>query len=272
MRFLQTPLLQSLHVRAQSTQIAIVAMLALAMLATPLTVEASGGSKRKQRRSSHSEIVKQIRDVEGFNRVKVRGIADVEIVFGSEFKVEVEAEEDYIDDFLTERSGKTLTVGLDTDDWNFSGFNWDSDDDSPLKVRITMPKLVRLDIKGIGDVSIDSYKGEALEVNVSGVGSVDLRDFEAKTLELSLSGVSEIEVNGKVDELDVSLSGVGEADLRDLIAREVHASASGMGDITVHATERLVASASGFGDVVYYGRPDKVSKSESGFGDIIAKR
>lgn len=229
---------------------------------------------RDRRRASHGDIVTEIRDVADFSRIKVQGIADVEIIFGPEFKVEVEAGEDVIEYFETTVSGKTLKVGFDADDfdWGFGDLDWDFDDDDPLLVRITMPELQQLRVKGIGTVLIEGFDGESLEVSVSGIGDVTIRDFKGTSLELDLSGVSDVEVDGVVDELDVTLSGVGEADLRDLKAKVVYATASGLGDLRVYASESIDASASGFGDVIYYGNPEKVRRDERGFGEVVAKR
>jgi Putative auto-transporter adhesin, head GIN domain len=252
----------------------LVALLAIVWLLAPVTADANrkDRARNKSRRSQQVEVVTQVRDVANFSRVKIKGIADVEISFGPEFKVEVEADEEVIDYLETNVSGRTLIVGLEDYDWDFRNLNWDSDDDYPLLVRITMPTLNRLDVKGIGSVLVHGFDGDELEVTVKGIGDVEVREFKGTLLELDLKGVADVEVSGEVDELDVRLSGVGEADLRKLIAKVVYATASGMGDVIVHATERLDATASGFGDVIYYGNPEKVKRDERGFGDVIAKR
>ncbi len=251
----------------------LVGFLAFVWLLAPVSADANRKDRdRSKRRRSHStEIVTQVREAENFSRVKIKGIADVEISFGSEFKVEVEADEELIEYLETYVSGRTLIVGIEDYNWDLSDLNWDSDKDYPLLVRITMPKLTRLDVKGIGSVLVDGFEGTELEVTVKGIGDVEIREFKGDLLELDLKGVADVNVSGEVDELDVRLSGVGEADLRDLIAKVVFATASGMGDVIVHATEKIDATATGFGDVIYYGKPKKVDRTKRGFGDVIAK-
>lgn len=260
----------------RQTWLALAAILTFALTIGVAIAEAGKKDRNRDRdrrdRSNHGEVITETRDVADFTRVKIHGIADVEITFGSEYSVEVEAGEDVIEYLETEVSGKTLRVGLEDYDWEFHDLDWDFDGDDPLLVRITMPTLEELRVKGIGTVFVDGFTGEALEVSVSGVGEVRLEDFNGKLLELDLSGVSDVTVDGTTDELDVTLSGVGEADLRDLKARDVYAKASGMGDLRVYASERLDARASGFGDIIYYGNPKDVSRDERGFGDIVAKR
>ncbi|MFQ5608057.1 MAG: head GIN domain-containing protein [Candidatus Zixiibacteriota bacterium] len=226
----------------------------LAMAVAVITLLALGASVaqadwwkfgRKSLRES-GNIVTQTFELSDFNAVTLKSIADVEIRFGSDFTVEVEADEVYVDLMDLKVKRRNLTIDMDDDDL----FNFDLR--SGIVVSITMPQLEDVSLKGIGDLLVRGFEGQSLEVELSGIGN--------------------IEIEGKVDELDATVSGIGDADLRDLEATRVWATVSGMGDLKVRATASVDARVSGFGDIVYYGRPKDIHRSISGFGDITARR
>ncbi len=185
-------------------------------------------------------------DLSGFKAVTLRSVADVEIKFGSTFSVEVEADEVYLEFMDLDVRRKTLLIDMNDDD----DFNMNLRTD--IIVRITMPELEEVRLKGVGDMLIEDFKGQTLEVTLSGVG--------------------DIEIDGEVEELDISVSGIGDADLRHLQATDAWATVSGMGDLRVSVSGTLDARVSGFGDIIYYGRPKDVNRSVSGFGDIVSRR
>ena len=227
---------------------------------------------RKTGRNRHrsGDVITEEREVRDFDEVTVKGLADVDISFGPEFKVIVTAHEDLIEDVRTDVRGDRLYVGLDTEENFFDWFDWGDDSDNELRISITMPELTYLNIKGIGEVDIDRFEGERLEVTLAGVGDLTIADFTGKRLYVDLTGVGSLDIRGEVDDLEVELSGVGDANLRNLEAKHVIAEVSGMGDLKVYASESIEAFSSGFGDIVYYGNPVKVRRRAKGFGDIYA--
>lgn len=250
----------------QSGKFGLLAILVLA-LSLGMTVESSAGWWKKHSRRFHGsgDIVTQTREVKDFDAIIIRGVADVEVVFADEFGAEIRADEELIDFITLEVSHHTLYLDLDEEIDNY-----DFDVYKDILIRITMPKLSEINVEGVGDILVERYSGDNLIVELSGVGDIVFKDFTGETLEVDLSGVGDIKMAGKVRDLSVTVSGVGDADLRKLESVDAVATVSGMGDLLVRATRSLKARVSGFGDIRYYGDPEKVRRSISGFGDIHA--
>lgn len=231
----------------QHTRILTISIVALMLLAFT-TDEAQADwwkfSRRKLRESGNIET--KTYDLSGFRAVTLKSVANVEITFGSTYAVEVEADEVYLEYMDLDVRRKTLVIDMD----NNNIFNMSLRTD--IIVRITMPELEEVRLKGVGDMFVEGFKGQTLEVILSGVG--------------------DIEIDGTVEELDVSVRGVGDADLRNLKATDAWATVSGMGDLRISVSGTLDAKVSGFGDIIYYGRPKDVNRSVSGFGDIVSRR
>ncbi|MCH7878088.1 MAG: DUF2807 domain-containing protein [candidate division Zixibacteria bacterium] len=200
--------------------------------------------QRKLRETGHIEIKSY--DLSGFESVTLKSVADVEITFGPEYRVEVETDEVYLELMDIDVRRKTLVIDMDDDDYCNLFLR------SEIIVRITMPALEEIRLKGVGDMIIENFEGQTLEVTLSGIG--------------------DIEIDGTVGELDISVSGIGDANLRQLQATDAWATVSGMGDLRLSVSGTLDARVSGFGDIIYYGHPKDVNRSVSGFGDILSRR
>lgn len=228
---------------AQIMTVAVALVMLLAFTASEAQADWWKFGGRKLRESGVIET--KTYDLSGFKAVTLKSVANVKITFGSTYRVEVEADEVYLEFMELDVRRKTLVIDMDDDGYSM---NLRTD----IIVRITMPELAEVRLKGVGDMLIEDFNGEALEV--------------------SLSGVGDIEIDGTVEELDVSVSGVGDADLRHLQATDAWATVSGMGDLKLSVSGTLDARVSGFGDIIYYGRPKDVNRSVSGFGDIVSRR
>ena len=124
--------------------------------------------------------------------------------------------------------------------------SWHSRND-PL-VRVEVPELEAVNLKGSGDVTITDMSGSALALDGFGSG-----DFTA---------------SGSVDKLTVSGFGSGHFKLSELEARDVSVRLHGSGDANVYASETLDAHTFGSGDVSYKGDPSQVNRSSHGSGDV----
>ena len=79
-------------------------------------------------------------------------------------------------------------------------------------------------------------------------------------------------MNGSVGHLRLNAQGVGEVVARDLVAQDADVSFMGIGDVSVHAKKRLNASVQGLGNLTYYGKPQSVSRSVTGIGNVTAAK
>ncbi len=183
----------------------------------------------------------QTRSVRAFDRVEVRGSADVVVHRGVSRTLTVAGGEHRVDDVVTRVQSGTLIVEDrgSSDTLDLSG--------DQLTVTVSTPRLTEARITGSGDVSLPELDGGPLGLRVVGSGDVD--------------------GHGRLDGLDAAINGSGDIDLGDVVTRAAKVNISGSGDADVHAVRTLDAVVSGSGDVQYTGDP-RLSQDVTGSGDV----
>ena len=180
------------------------------------------------------------RSASDFNAISLEGSADVNVTFGPNEGLTVEADDNllpYIETVVRNnqlvirtRPGTSITTT------------------NPVRVNVTMKALEDLSLRGSGSITAPGYSGTALTV--------------------SLPGSGDITVNGTADQVKISLSGSGNVNLNDLKAKAATVSLNGSGNVSVNASESLDASITGSGNIRYSGNPAKVTKVVRGSGTI----
>lgn len=184
----------------------------------------------------------QQRQVGDFNAIDVEGATRLEITVGSPAAVEVEGRERFVDRLQTEVRDRTLHVTATRKDWLTIGT-------SPrVTVRIRLPSLASLDVRGGNDVQLTGLTGGDTRIH--------------------LEGASNLNGSGHLEGLDVFMAGAGHADLAGLIARSAKVTVAGVGNVTVHAEEALDATMNGVGAIFYLGNPHQVNTHMNGLGTI----
>lgn len=182
--------------------------------------------------------ISQVRDVTGFDEIRVECAFDLEITVGPAFSVELTYDDNLIDLIQTDVRGGTLILDCDED----------LDADRSCRVRIAMPALVGITVNGAADIDVRGLAGEAFEYE--------------------LRGAADLQIQGAVGRLNIHLLGAGNIDARDLIAQDVDVQLSGTGSVRVHATERFDGRVSGCGSIQYSGDPPHARENVSGIGSI----
>lgn len=204
-------------------------------------------------------VVSQDLDLDVFEGFTLAFSGDVILSQGPEQAVRVEAQQNIIDNIVTEVNGRHWKIKFDRPVRSTKG----------VTVYITLPRLEEVYVSGSGDIeSRNSFTNVGdLAVGVSGSGSIDL-DLEAKgRIQSRISGSGAIRLAGGADALDVTISGSGDVEAYDLEAAQGQVQISGSGDAEVHVTGELEVRISGSGDVTYKGTPRMRSKV-SGSGDV----
>ncbi|WDI31806.1 DUF2807 domain-containing protein [Hyphococcus flavus] len=189
------------------------------------------------------ERVSRTLDLEGFERIKISGVYEIDVRVGSDFSIELSGPADELD--RVEASVRNGELGLGQKNRRWRGGR---DNDHGVEAVITMPSLSGLKVSGVVD-------GE--------ISGVDIDRFD-----VSLSGVGDIRIAGECGMIDAKVSGVGDLDARELECREADINVSGVGSASVFASEAVDANISGMGDIDVYGSPSRVNKSDSMFSDI----
>jgi hypothetical protein len=228
--------------------------LALILLTVAFTAVQAGNSKKTE-----------IRKVKNFNVVDVSSGIDLYLKMGETEQVRVEADDDIIDDVVTEVKNSTLHIYMKKSNF-FNLFNFGKS--TSRVVYVTVTDLESIDASSGSDVrSEDTLKGEVLKVS-SGSGSDAVLDVVYKDVSLDASSGADIRISGKAKTVKAGASSGSDINARELEAVICHAHASSGADIVVHATGEIYANASSGGDVRYYGNPSVKNINESSGGDV----
>jgi Putative auto-transporter adhesin, head GIN domain len=173
--------------------------------------------------------VTQTRTVGAFDRIEVNGSSDVYVRTGPRGPLQVTAGRKVIDHVDTNVQDGTLKV---TTGWH--GFHLGSDFGG-TRVRVTVPSLRGVTIRGAGDV--------------------DLRRVTGPSLTLRIAGSGDVEGTGRVDSLDAEVAGSGDIRLADLAARNARVRVRGSGDSDLNVSDSLDVGVAGSGEVTYRGHP-----------------
>jgi hypothetical protein len=214
--------------------------------------------------SNGLSIVKETRDVSGFTKVSFGVAGDLYINFGSEFKVVLEGEKNFLEDIETEVTGGRLVIKKD---------NWRFNMNEKVTVYITMPVLNGLGVSGSGRAEIkETVKTDKLELNVSGSGKIFTSDIVTESFGSSISGSGDVIIggDGTADNASISISGSGNYSGDPLKIASADISISGSGNCSCNVSESLKARVSGSGNVRYIGNP-KVDARVSGSGHVRSR-
>jgi hypothetical protein len=183
----------------------------------------------------------QTRSVNAFDRLELRGSANVVIHRGTTRTLTVEGGKRRVDGVVTRVQSGTLIIE-DRHSSNMLDLSGDQ-----LTVTVSTPRLAAARIDGSGDLSLPELDGGPLQLRIDGSGDVD--------------------GHGRLDALDAAIDGSGDIGLGDVAVQTGKINISGSGDANVHAVRSLAVVVSGSGDVEYSGNP-QVFQSVSGSGDI----
>lgn len=120
-----------------------------------------------------------------------------------------------------------------------------------LKFKVDAKDLQSVNLKGSGNVHVDSLAGKSFQATIGGAG--------------------EIEALGTVDEVTANIKGSGNIRFNRLQAKTASADISGAGNISLFANKSLAARISGAGNVDCFGSPPEVKKDITGGGDVVMK-
>lgn len=198
--------------------------------------------------SLSTQAADQVRSVTPFKTIDARGPVSLVVEVGKAHSVRVEGEQKFLDRVTTEVVNGELRLSYEEKNKRTTNVNIKDGD----RVVVTMPELLSFRGEGAGKMELNNIRGEQFDVNYRGAGS--------------------LQMNGRVGHLRLNAEGVGEVDAKDLVARDADVTFRGIGDVTVHAKNKLNASVQGLGNLTYYGKPQSVSKSVSGIGNVTAAK
>jgi hypothetical protein len=190
----------------------------------------------------------EVRQVKGFNAIKVSNAIDLYLSQGNEDAVAVSAEKaSWREHIKTSVDGGVLKIWYENTGDGFKMGN------RKLKAYVSVKDLTRLQASGASDVIVaGKITGGDLQIDLNGAsdfkGSLDF-----KSLSLKLNGASDANITGRVITLKVDANGASSLKAYELETDDCTAEASGASDIKITVNKELSARASGASGVYYKG-------------------
>lgn len=205
------------------------------------------------------------RKVKEFSAIKVSAGIDLYLKMGDSESVKIVADDDIIDEVVTEVKDGTLRIYMKKNNW----FNWGGN--KTRKAYVTVKELNVIHASSGSDVkSENTLKGESLDVRASSGSDVDI-DIFYKDVSLDTSSGSDARLSGKVKTFKAEASSGSDIKAGDLESKICNVRASSGSDATVNVSDELYARASSGADIKYYGKPVIREVDESSGGDVRGK-
>lgn len=203
--------------------------------------------------------------VGAFERIAVAGHYDVTVTTGGGPTVSATGGQRDIERMAVEVEGQTLKIhpvkrkGLNLGSWSSR---------EPVRLTISVPRLIAAEIAGSGNVAIDKVAGDTFSGALAGSGELRVGQVTVQQLNLGISGSGEIRTgSGRAAAASYEIAGSGEIDAGGLIADNASVSIAGSGTVAAHATGTAKVDIAGSGNVELKGGA-KCTVSKAGSGNV----
>jgi hypothetical protein len=205
-----------------------------------------------------ANIISEVRELDGFDRVEFNHIGDLKLTQGPVFSFKITGPDNVLELTKTKIENGLLVIWMDD---CFSG-------DFDLTVELTAPNYKMINLSGLGSITTAGpIESEVIEMGLIGSGDIEAEIY-ATELYTTITGTGEISYRGLV--LSHQLSCSGEFTLNSYALETDHTSIdiSGKGDSYVTVNKTLTVDIEGSGNVYYHGIP-VIDSSIIGIGEII---
>lgn len=186
----------------------------------------------------------EIRQVVSFNKIRLNGSGNIEIVQGNTQQVTITGYSNLLEIYQSVVKDGELSLGFERRK-NIRNDN--------IKTKIEIPDLQSVNINGSGDVVINGFlQGTSLNAQINGSGRIRIS-------------------SSAFNSMTCHINGSGDIFAAAIPAKTSEATISGSGFIELNCTQQLKIRISGSGTVDYYGSPPATDISISGSG-IVRKK
>lgn len=216
------------------------------------------------------DYVTEDRLIKGFEEVEVVGSPNVYYTQADSFSVRVKGPDNFVDNILTEKNGKTLTV-RNKGKWGVVNISFSDEDE--LAVYVTSPDLVAVRVNGSGDfISTDLIDTDKMNITLRGSGDINIDKLLCDRCDVELIGSGDIDLP-EVEAKETSAVLVGSGDIKMGLSKvaDTRLSLKGSGDIKVDFSEgcrSVDCTVNGSGDIGLSGKIGHFRGEKHGSGDI----
>jgi hypothetical protein len=179
-------------------------------------------------------------NLKGFEKIEVGGAFVVTIRRGDAFEVIADTDEQNdLDDIDFDVHNNTLEIGH-KDKFSFGRRN------ETVRINITMPSLVGLDISGASTLKVIGFKDKSkdLDIQLSGASKAAI-DVEVRKIEFDASGASKADLRGSAEKVNMDISGACHIDAKRMEINQARADASGASHISFGKVKDFDSNTSG---------------------------
>lgn len=185
-----------------------------------------------------------------FDSIQVLGDMIVEIVPDYRISAVADASRAALETLSLEVNDRTLVVRQVAE----GAFGPRRASDGPIRIRLRVPALQRVMLRGSGQVSAGQLRGHAISVDVDGPGSVSALISHGESVQLRVVGTGQISISGAARDLTAITNGAGSINAAALIARDLNVRSFGTGSSLFAASNTATVVAGGSANVGITGR------------------
>ncbi len=193
-----------------------------------------------------------------FSEVDIKGVFNLVIRQGDAYSVEITGSDEERKKYRVEKSGDLLEIDYQARNKPFWTNNIEGND--LTKIKITLPSLSKLKIKGAGKIQLQGFNEDEMEIALLGAMTCDA-NIDARNLQLELSGPMVFELDGRGDFLEAEVNKVAQLKANGYDVRHAVITAKELGRARVNATERIEIETDVTGSVKYPGNPEVIKRN-----------
>jgi phage shock protein PspC (stress-responsive transcriptional regulator) len=211
-------------------------------------------------KSEEEEEIERISSLSDYDEVEISGFFDVTInQENGTHSVGIDGPDDEEKKYKITQLGNTLKI-------EYSGKKtFDLKDLSNLsleetKITITLPELKGLKLKGAGEVEIENFNVDALDIEVFGPVTVLGNNLSADRLNVNLTGSAKLELIGNANSLDALVQGASTLKAFDFNVQNATLETTSASSAKVTVSGRLEMKEGISSKISYRGDPQEVIK------------
>lgn len=207
-----------------------------------------------------------IREISGFNRIKVEDKLELYVTQGTNYEVKVEAGKNLQSNIKTVVTDSTLTIS------NINKCNFVRSPKTTIRVYVTLPQLRFIRSGGVGPIYFENqFVGDSLDVRIGNSGDVHI-NVDVKYLATSTHGNGDLYAKGKVDFSSHYTNGTNFLHFNELIVKDrIILNTYSIGDCYINApiSGPMDLEIWESGNIYYSGAPTNVNIKRIGKGELI---
>jgi len=137
-----------------------------------------------------------------------------------------------------------------------------------LDVDGTIRDLASVEIRGDGEVTLETVQTTDLDLSAHGNGQIKITNLQSDTLKATVAGRGDMWLAGAVPEAEIHVLGIGDLIAEDLLIQDLTIELAGAGNALVNVSGTISGSVSGDGNLDVFGNPEG-DVEQTGAGHVI---